>query len=77
MSNEILPCPFCGCEAQPVPEVDEKYLPTGRYSILCTNPNCFTESKCHDTLDVAIEKWNKRTSIDIENENSHKESEVK
>lgn len=46
-----------------MPEVDEEYLPTGRYSILCMNPNCFTESKCHDTLEVAIEKWNKRTSI--------------
>ena len=66
MSEELLPCPFCGCEAQPVPEVDEEYQPTGRYSILCMNPDCFTESKYRDTLELAIEKWNRRTEPSIE-----------
>jgi len=63
--NELLPCPFCGCEAHWMQESNEDLLPVELYHVECMNPNCWTQQKSLQSKEAAIALWNNRYSIDM------------
>ncbi len=69
MSNELKPCPFCGGEAR---EYSDCAQPNEilHYWIDCDNDGCDIEvsTKRYYSESEALEKWNKRHSIDSEQE---------
>jgi Lar family restriction alleviation protein len=57
MSNTLLPCPFCGGEAETFEASEDSF------SILCTG--CGVETPYLPYLTEAIAAWNSRTGKDI------------
>ena len=59
MKAELLPCPFCGKEAQ---MKVEKHSPSGfDYTPRCTDPSCAGRlSKKWTSLETAVYAWNRR-----------------
>lgn len=60
MSEELLPCPFCGGEA-----IDSEIEP-GNWRIGCNNVQCrgdWFASKFYPTKAAAITAWNTRTEL--------------
>lgn len=58
--NKLKPCPFCGCEFINVMKIKEDgFRDTSGYFLEC--PECEIETPIYDTLEEAIEKWNRRT----------------
>lgn len=65
ISNELLPCPFCGSEAEYIfPAVSKYYMQT---EVKCSNPECYVIMKritagksIEKTINAAITKWNAR-----------------
>ena len=54
---KLKPCPFCGGEARKLCDlIDEIYF------VMCLE--CRTESQTYDSLEEAIEAWNRREPID-------------
>lgn len=55
--NELLPCPFCGNEAERM--IESSYFAGG-----CTNEDCGAATLWHVDSDKAIAAWNRRATID-------------
>ena len=55
---ELLPCPFCGCDAQFV----HNGTTDGAW-VQCMDPNCWAETRYMDTIKEAAEQWNKRVPV--------------
>lgn len=55
---DLLPCPFCGCDAQFVHSQN-----TDGVWVECMDPNCSAEIRCMDTKKEAAERWNKRVPV--------------
>ena len=56
--TELLPCPFCGGEAQ----LERKDTGIQAWSCHCGNPDCYAGAVdvVHPNRDALIEAWNKR-----------------
>ena len=54
---KIKNCPFCGGEARKLCDLIEEI-----YFVMCLE--CRTESRAYDSLEEAIEAWNRREPID-------------
>ena len=61
-NDKLLPCPFCGGEAQPT------FLCNGRYNqIKCKTPKCIMNvdlPALYGSREEAIEKWNTRKPME-------------
>lgn len=53
--TKLKPCPFCGCKL-----IHEMGLSKFHYYMLCDN--CRTTSGNYETIEQAIEAWNRRTN---------------
>ena len=62
MSNELLPCPFCGGEAE-ICHVTQLWEPRDSYWAKCGD--CHTSGKHHKTEAEAIQAWNTRAATTI------------
>ena len=56
--TELLPCPFCGCEADIC--LTNKYWEEPEYTVQCDS--CFTTVDSYDTEAEAIAAWNTRSA---------------
>lgn len=56
--NKLKPCPFCGCEFINVMKIKGDGFRACGYFLEC--PECEIETPIYDTLEEAIEKWNRR-----------------
>ena len=54
-NKELLPCPFCGGEAE-----IEKFYDSGCWFLKCTG--CFAQTNIMGTKEMAIDRWNTRTN---------------
>lgn len=56
--EELLPCPFCGCEVEVCKGVSEAWY------IACDNPECDINAATynHETQNSAVKSWNTRFS---------------
>ena len=65
--TELKPCPFCGGEAQLIIRTwDGDGAGADGYDVGCYTPECHVELGADfyfETIDDAIESWNKRTPI--------------
>lgn len=52
--DKLKDCPFCGCEAHDMFNVEAGFL------VECMNPNCFASVGPCDNRTLAIQTWNKR-----------------
>ena len=64
--NELLPCPFCGGEAQ---HYEDGYM---QHYIVCTNRGCYARSFGFEFEDEAIAAWNSRAERTCRNADDHK-----
>lgn len=60
--TELLPCPFCGSEAELHPAYDIDTDDVDGYFVICRNKNCtaWPETAEYPTEAEAIEAWNTR-----------------
>lgn len=67
MSNDLLPCPFCGCEAHVRRALSVVYQKDDSkdYCVECMNPNCWVQGKECNTEAEATAHWNKRPRLQI------------
>lgn len=61
MSDELKPCPCCGCEAHLVQFDDAE---RERWSSECMNPDCWLQTRWHYSIDEAVAAWNRRRMYD-------------
>jgi len=59
---KILPCPFCGCEAEIEPSRFNEYPPP-LYRVRCLGPDRHALDWWEDTPEEAISVWNKRSKV--------------
>lgn len=67
VSNELLPCPFCGC-APIIVEYGGNNANSTRddWYITCTNPNCVADGgNVYSGKETAINAWNTRPKLQI------------
>lgn len=55
MSNELKPCPFCGCEHVSI----KPNIHTGLNRAVCEG--CWATSVCSTSREVIVAAWNRRT----------------
>ena len=59
-TNELKPCPFCGCQAELVEHSEGLVF----YLVRCKNENCF--AGCVDVMHLSketlVEAWNRRSN---------------
>lgn len=61
MSDELLPCPFCGGEARLQHDTSSDYRRQWKYLVICTNVEaCWISGKEFDTPEAAATWWNTR-----------------
>lgn len=66
MDDELLPCPFCGSDAEML-TIPEGHPDVGAMFVQCTNSRCMTSSALlyplmDDVRGLLRERWNRRTS---------------
>lgn len=54
MIQKAKPCPDCGASA-----TIAHFLPEDEHAVICCK--CFAETNKHETVEKAIEEWNRRT----------------
>jgi len=62
--DKLKPCPFCGWKAI-------LHTHHSKIYIGCANDKCFTFMHLFETDEEAIESWNKRARVDLENIADH------
>ena len=65
MNNDLLPCPFCGAEAEIITLTGEDDPGIGAQCVQCTSSACGAASGLvyplmDDVTDLLCERWNKR-----------------
>ena len=63
--NKLLPCPFCGSEAEIFPRahIENQTDNVGEWAVVCQNPDaeCNARILYCNSKEEAVEQWNRRT----------------
>lgn len=60
MSQELLPCPFCGLDTRPLRNPIEQAFPDGYMSVVCPNSQCGASGPKRQSEIEAEDAWNRR-----------------
>ena len=66
MSDELLPCPFCGSSAATWEDTSSDYRNNWTWCVSCCNERCGGRSLDFKEKQDAIDQWNKRPSTEPE-----------
>lgn len=62
MSDELMPCPFCGGEARILEDTTGDYLWPDRFVVECSNEHCMASSMW-STRERVVFAWNRRAPV--------------
>jgi len=70
LTNQLLPCPFCGEVPRLIHWMNWKGVPTGNVNVMCENGDCPVEVRTREykSEQAAIERWNTRINQDAPSE---------